>query len=437
MKLEELPCCIGWQASGNETVAHAKPSRWRVLLYSRSIYLLNSREKCTSRSNPSHPSITMFPSTAFFSYFIFLCSYVSAQSTKNCPLLGPVFPPAKSAVSSKAVIAATNAFPDILRDALRKGLLDNETTSFSINVFSATTNQSLFEFHHAAPGLNGSLTKGILNADTVYRVGSVSKLFTVYSLLVSSGFAHFNEPITTYIPLLAQNATKQDILDQIQWSDITIGALASHLAGVPRDYAVLDITTEGLPLSKLGLPKLKGSEIPPCGLGLQPDLRPCSREQWLKGISTRRHAITSTFNTPIYSNAGFALLGMALENIANTSYAKVLQATLLEPLKLSSTTVVAPGNSSNSLIVPGDPFWPAPLGDETSLVFSYRIGQHKKANHDFFLELVASTAALPISQLLACLSFIPRSSPQPQRVNGSNPSRIHRIRFNQLAHHGR
>ncbi|KEF62918.1 uncharacterized protein A1O9_00892 [Exophiala aquamarina CBS 119918] len=97
-----------------------------------------------------------------------------AQKSNNCPLLGPVFPAPTDPIASKAIQAAADSFPDLLKEALGAGLLDNQTTSFSINVFSA--NHTLFEYHYAAPGLNGSLAAGLLNNQTIYRVGSLSKL---------------------------------------------------------------------------------------------------------------------------------------------------------------------------------------------------------------------------------------------------------------------
>jgi CubicO group peptidase (beta-lactamase class C family) len=301
-------------------------------------------------------------------YIIFsIHPFVSSQSIENCPLLGPVFPSAKDLAHSEAIYAASKTFPAVLLGALKNGLLDNQTTSFSINVFSSATNQTLFDYHYAAPGLDGSLTKGYLNSNTIYRVGSLSKLFTVYTLLVTAGFDDFDSPITKFVPSLVQNAdssSEQDTLDKIRWSEVTIRTLASHLAGIPREYNVLDLLTEGLPIEKLGLPTLNGSETLTCGLGLQPGLKPCSREVWLKGLAVQNPFI-STFNTPVYSNAGYSLLGIALENIANESYANVLDAALVRPLGLSSTSVLAPLNTSNSIIIPGDPYWPLAIGDET------------------------------------------------------------------------
>lgn len=79
------------------------------------------------------------------------------------------------------------------------GPFDNETTSFSLSVFSASDKKPLFEYHFEAPGLNGSYTKGKLTEDTIYRSGSLGKLLVVYTFLVDIGDDVFTDPITKYI----------------------------------------------------------------------------------------------------------------------------------------------------------------------------------------------------------------------------------------------
>jgi hypothetical protein len=130
------------------------------------------------------------PRLTLSSFFVVLqlIGFVLPQITTNCPILGPVFPASSSLYASDAVQSAIAAFPGILQAALANELPDNLTTSFSINVFSGFEDQSIFNFHYAAPVLNGSLPSGELNNDTVYRIGSLSKLLTVYTFLDQVGF---------------------------------------------------------------------------------------------------------------------------------------------------------------------------------------------------------------------------------------------------------
>jgi hypothetical protein len=122
--------------------------------------------------------------------------------------------------------------------------LDPNTTSFSIDVYSAHEKSSIFTYHYSAPAL-AHPTEGVAKVDssTIYRIGSVSKLLTVYTYLVAAGDVSFNEPVTKYIPELAAYAKKNAAaletsdIDIFDWNDITVGALASQLSGFVRDFA--------------------------------------------------------------------------------------------------------------------------------------------------------------------------------------------------------
>lgn len=167
---------------------------------------------------------------------------VSAQLTTNCPVLGPVLPAPTAPASSSAIKKAQSAFSSYLDSLLATGkteygTLDTQTTSFSINIFSSHDNTTLFSYHYQAPGLNGSLTSGTLNDDTLYRIGSLSKLLTIYTLLIENGDAKLDAPVTQYVPELAAAAAVQsrDDVHNTRWKDISLRALGSHLSGIPRD----------------------------------------------------------------------------------------------------------------------------------------------------------------------------------------------------------
>ncbi|OCL06944.1 putative beta-lactamase [Glonium stellatum] len=288
-------------------------------------------------------------SVAIFSLASFV-AITNSQSTQNCPLLGPIFPAPLNPALSKAVHSAKRNFPQILTEALSASILDNSTTSFSINVFSASDNQTLFTYHYAAPALSGSLPGGSLNDNTIYRIGSLSKLFTAYTLLVKAGNLNWNDPVTKYVPELANASTANPIANS-QWSDITVGALASHMAGVTRDYSLFDLSTQDYPFAALGLPTLNTSEIPPCGFG--PGLTSCSRQQYLKGVLSR-HPVTAPFNTPIYSNAGYAILGYVIETVTGKDFSEAITSGIYQPLNLSRSSLLAPPTNDTNIIIPGD-----------------------------------------------------------------------------------
>ena len=76
-----------------------------------------------------------------------------------------------------------------------------------------------------------------IDSDTVYRLGSLTKIFTVYTWLAQDGDVKWNEPITKYVPELAQAAdkAKDDPVGNVAWDEVTVGSLAGQLSGAGRD----------------------------------------------------------------------------------------------------------------------------------------------------------------------------------------------------------
>lgn len=179
----------------------------------------------------------------FFFAFLGLASSQRA-GLSNCPLLGPTYPP-PDLHKSQVIKDVQKAFANLINDAVATGKtelgdINTETASFSIGVFSTHSEDFLYEHHHQGTELNGSLTGGVLNAETLYRIGSVTKLLTVYTLLVKLGPSYWNEPIIKFIPELA-DAPTGNRAHRVQWSEVTLGALAGHMAGLPRNSMVLPL----------------------------------------------------------------------------------------------------------------------------------------------------------------------------------------------------
>lgn len=178
-------------------------------------------------------------STRFFTTLTAACltgiiTVCDAQTSPNCLLLGPAFPiPGNVLHRSSAVPDAAAILSQTIDGLLQDGTLDANNVSFYISAFS--TNESVFNYSHAAPGLNGSLTAGVLDENTVFRIGSVSKLLTVYTLLSEVGMAHMNDPVTKWVPELAKVSGGGNPVNNVQWDEVTIGALASQMAGLSRD----------------------------------------------------------------------------------------------------------------------------------------------------------------------------------------------------------
>lgn len=232
----------------------------------------------------------------FTPFLLFLCvlfvapfSHAQSQpSAGPCPLLGPDVPAPTSPSTSNAIRLATKQLTNRLNAALDQaaasGLLDANTTSFGLNVYSIhEPASSLYTYFHNgrdfAHPVSGVAKVG---EDTIFRIGSLSKLFTVYLYLMSVGDASWHDPITKYIPELAAymatNAASLrsgDQIDTIQWDQITIGALAGQIAGVPREFA-WGPNTDAQLYQLGGLPKVAPVHAAFCG-SAESVMVPCNR----------------------------------------------------------------------------------------------------------------------------------------------------------------
>lgn len=169
----------------------------------------------------------------------------SAASFQPCPILGLDFIAPQNLQNATAFQAAlqnlSSTFDNIGKTGQTPyGAFPNNETSFSVGVFDASSPGLLWSSAYTAPILENA-TEGTTNVtkDSIFRIGSGSKLITVYLFLLEAGPKWWNHPITEFIPRLADAAkacsATQDPIDCLDWDDVTLGALASHMAGVPRD----------------------------------------------------------------------------------------------------------------------------------------------------------------------------------------------------------
>jgi len=178
------------------------------------------------------------------------CLLLPGVFAQACSLLGQVYPQPRSLLSSEVFAAGKAALFQALSDGVKTGQtdygpLDSVNTTFSIGVFSAHDPGHLFEFHHQATGASAPKIQPGLNGDSIYRVASVTKVLTVLTMLARlGGRVPWDDPITKYVAEL-RNAPVGDVVGRVQWQDVTLGALASHLGGVARDCADVPSRFEG------------------------------------------------------------------------------------------------------------------------------------------------------------------------------------------------
>ncbi|KAI0847320.1 beta-lactamase/transpeptidase-like protein [Daldinia vernicosa] len=300
---------------------------------------------------------------------IALFAILSVYAKENCPLYGLGYPKPTDLLAQPGVQKAASSLDSVFAQYIdNSNKTKSDRFSYSVEVFSADDDEPLWSHHWTATNLKTLNSTGVKKVDgnTVYRLGSVTKIFTILTFLAEAGDIMWNEPITKYIPEIKAMVTDADTSHSISkpdWDSITIGSLASQMSGLVRDYALLGELTQGSNATRaasIGFPVLENAEIPPCGN------RPvCNRTQFFQGLSILPPSF-SPFVTPAYSDIGYTLLGYALEQMTGKWFGKIVQDRVIKPLGLNHTFYTTPADSLG--IIPGGRYqtnWAFNMGNES------------------------------------------------------------------------
>ncbi|KAI1102712.1 beta-lactamase/transpeptidase-like protein [Jackrogersella minutella] len=276
----------------------------------------------------------------------------------HCPPLGPVLPaptnPATHASVQSVIYNFTGAFQSLTAELYSTGV------SFAIKSIHEAS--PLLELHHTPAVFNPNGTSTI-DSQTVYRLGSISKIFAVLSIL-QQGHVKLDDPVTQYVPELFDLKGETDEVSDIttvRWSEVTLGALASHMSGIGTDL-VNDLASIPTDWTQVGLPKLDEASKTGCAgvLGLPP----CNRTEFFRDFG-KRHPVYAPFTNPVYSNIGSVILGFAVEAITKMTYENYVQQSIFTPLSMTNTTIFnGPEKNSWGFIPVNESWWGSSLGYE-------------------------------------------------------------------------
>ena len=216
-----------------------------------------------------------------------LASVANAQTaTYGCPPNGPLLPKPTSLADSSHIQSATRRLEEVLGKAIGAELNAGfavVNTSFSLALVSFDDTDAcppLWEFHHRGE----ANTRGVevVDGDTQYLVGSISKLYSDL-LLLKTGI-DLDDPITKYLSELNVPDSK------IDWKNITLATLADHLAGIPPNYGFSEFYVLKDVFDLLGFPALTEADYGICGI---PGLSgACSQEGQSTSWPYSNHVLT-------------------------------------------------------------------------------------------------------------------------------------------------
>jgi CubicO group peptidase (beta-lactamase class C family) len=160
--------------------------------------------------------------------------------------------------------------------------------------------------HSGAAGVRDTKTNAPVDADTVFRIASMTKSFTAMAILKlrDDGKLSLDDPAERYVPELKE--LRYPTTDSPR---ITVRHLLSHSEGFPEDNPWGD---QQLSETEESLTRMLRAGIPfsnPPGIAYE------------------------------YSNYGFAILGRIVSRVSGRPYDEYVSANILQPLGMTSTTL--------------------------------------------------------------------------------------------------
>ena len=190
-----------------------------------------------------------------------------------------------------------------VRDALAVQKMLRKVSSFnpaspSPPTFPLATNSNLSDLVPSGFGYQNGEKTSLVTEDTVFRVGSITKLFTDLALMIAvdAGLVSLDDPVSKYLPDFSPGSAYAVALN--------CRHLVSHVSGLSRE--------------------------PPVGHYFDADPSVTLGSTVLSLNSTS--LLYEPGTTQKYSNAAIAVVGLVLERVYNKPWAQLMRELLLEPL---------------------------------------------------------------------------------------------------------
>ncbi len=172
------------------------------------------------------------------------------------------------------------------------------------------------------------------DGDTLYEIGSITKVFTAASLasLIQEGVVALDTPVDTLIP---------EIQPLPEWEQrrITLEDLSTHTSGLPRMPSNFFNLWQVLYMEAIRDPYARYT----CEDMFQ-YLRDC-------------HLTSKPGEQYEYSNLGVGLLGYSLSRVSRMSYEDMVRQRVLEPLEMQDTAISLTGNQKKRMACGYADYW--------------------------------------------------------------------------------
>ncbi|KAK5044843.1 hypothetical protein LTR84_010381 [Exophiala bonariae] len=223
-----------------------------------------------------------------------------------------------------------------------------ENLTFSLGVFSLHDPAATkLQYHYASPetvnAVNGT---NEVDADSIYRMASVTKLITVFAGMLELTEAQWNTPLSDVFPILGQyaqeHAGETDPLATTQWESVTAWSLANQQSGIAGGGIagldnLLTLIAAGKPealVDAYSFFPVNIAELGPCWTGTDPSA--CTTDAIIKDASSLSPNFLP-WTSPSYNNAGFVMLGLAISALAGKPIDDIYSNLIFTPLGMNSS----------------------------------------------------------------------------------------------------
>ncbi len=199
-------------------------------------------------------------------------------------------------------------------DALSKPLIKSRATVGMVVAVVTPQGQKIFTYGHA-----DKLKKTKLSEDSLFQVGSITKLFTTsaISIMAKKGLINFNDKISNYFP-------KGFHPDHQSINNISIDQIVTHTSGLDREHQSF-----GMALSAV--------KFLFTGKNIWGHFKKRNMFEYFQESEVDESEIGNYG----YSNTAYTLLGEVMSNVeAGKSYSDQVKEKVLAPLGLNDTVFV-------------------------------------------------------------------------------------------------
>lgn len=284
-----------------------------------------------------------------------------ASTTAQCFDPSPAFPIPSWGQNGKSISSTLRSIEKEIESIVSKPFYN--ASSFSIELTSAS--ETMWSMHHTArhrsenrPGTDS------VDGNSIYRISAVTKVFTVLALLQQhhAGAVSLEDPISKHIP---------ELDGDIPWASITLRALASHLSGVPREFAHSDLINQLQDPTSAGLPPATREGCPTCDE--YNNYLPCARSDLFEALRNLKPVFNPN-DKSTYSNVAFELIGMVLEKVTGRELGAYLEEDIFQQLGMNSTSMNPPATDTHAVLPiwsKGDNYWGINAGVQNSTAGMY------------------------------------------------------------------